>query len=60
MSARACVVCGASLEGKRGHARHCSTACRTEASRLARILAGQSPGGYATLSAWQSRQRRTK
>lgn len=29
---RACEWCGASLEGKRSHARYCSSTCRAKAS----------------------------
>lgn len=32
--ARTCQTCGASLEGKRGDARYCSSICRTRAARL--------------------------
>jgi hypothetical protein len=37
---RFCVVCTASLAGHRSHARHCSGACRAEASRIRAILSG--------------------
>jgi hypothetical protein len=33
--ARGCVVCGATLTGRRRQAQHCSDRCRTEGSRLA-------------------------
>lgn len=33
---RTCAVCGASLDGRRRHARFCSPACRREHSRLSR------------------------
>ena len=47
---RVCVVCGASLSAHRPHARHCSGACRAEASRIKAILAGKYTGPYVSLS----------
>ena len=47
---RPCVVCGEPLAGRRAHARFCSGACRAEASRVRRILAGQEADGYRTLA----------
>ena len=47
---RRCTVCGASLEGRRRHARTCSASCRREAARLRAILAGAEPCGYSTLA----------
>ena len=38
---RRCVVCGRVLVGLREDARHCSAACRAEASLLVRILSGE-------------------
>jgi hypothetical protein len=38
---RACVFCGASLEGRRAHARFCGAPCRREHCRLSRLLRGQ-------------------
>ena len=35
---RTCAVCGADLTGRRRQARHCSGACRAEASRRHRLL----------------------
>jgi hypothetical protein len=46
----ACVVCGASLVAHRPHARHCSGACRAEASRIKAILAGNYSGKYVSLA----------
>ncbi len=40
---RCCVVCGAPMEGRRRQARTCGGACRAEASRLRRLLAGEQP-----------------
>jgi hypothetical protein len=48
---RVCVVCGTSLSAHRPHARHCSGACRAEASRIRAILAGQYSGQYISLAA---------
>ncbi len=54
---RLCAICGASLDGRRAHARYCSGACRAEASRLRRIVAGQEPDGFRTLADRLRRQR---
>jgi hypothetical protein len=43
MTERRCVVCGARMEGRRRQARTCGGACRAEASRLRRLLAGEQP-----------------
>jgi hypothetical protein len=43
MTGRRCCVCGGSLEGRRRQARTCGGACRAEASRLRRLLAGEQP-----------------
>lgn len=48
--ARRCAVCGASLDGRRSDARHCTDACRVEGWRIARLLAGREAGRYATLA----------
>jgi len=40
---RRCLVCGASLEGRRRQTRTCSDVCRAEASRLRRLLASGGP-----------------
>jgi len=42
---RACPVCGQSLDGRRPQTRCCSAACRAEASRLRRLLAGRPVNG---------------
>lgn len=47
---RACVVCGGSLEGRRPQTRTCSPACRAEASRLRRLLAGDAVDGFSSLA----------
>jgi pilus assembly protein CpaF len=56
-----CVLCGVSLDGRRRGARHCSAACRAEASRLRAILSGRGSGPYSSvasrLSAMQKRTR---
>ena len=39
---RACDICGESLAGRRRHARHCSGACRAEASRGSRAESARS------------------
>lgn len=48
-SAAQCVVCGAPLENRGEAARHCSAACRVEASRLRAILAGNYSGPYRSV-----------
>jgi hypothetical protein len=50
MSERVCCVCGTSLAAHRPHARHCSGACRAEASRIKAILAGKYSGRYISLA----------
>jgi hypothetical protein len=47
---RSCVICGEPLEGRRADARHCSGACRAEASRIQRILSGSMPNPYSSLA----------
>jgi hypothetical protein len=47
---RSCVICGEPLEGRRADARHCSGACRAEASRIQRILSGSMPNPYPSLA----------
>jgi hypothetical protein len=44
---RICEFCHAPLVGKRADAKYCTSSCRTEASRLRRLLAGSPSGGYA-------------
>jgi hypothetical protein len=46
---RVCVICDASLADLRADARHCSGACRAEASRLKGILSGNQPDGYRSI-----------
>ncbi len=50
VAARVCVVCGTSLAAHRSQARHCSGACRAEASRIRAILAGKYSGEYVPLA----------
>lgn len=58
---RVCVVCGASLAGRRSDARHCSGACRAEASRLRAILRGAEGADYDSLALrLQRRRKRTE
>jgi hypothetical protein len=47
---RACRLCGASLMGRRPHARYCSGACRAEASRLRAILRGSKSSPYSSVA----------
>ena len=46
---RVCVVCGTSLIDHRPDARHCSPACRVEASRIRAILRGSYSGPYRSV-----------
>src|SRR5205814_2263082 len=48
VSDRRCLVCGASLEARRRHARTRSPSCRREMSRLRAVLSGRGDGPYAT------------
>lgn len=48
---RVCVICGASLEGKRQGALCCSGPCRAERGRLLTILDGRESGPYACVVA---------
>ena len=47
---RLCPVCGVSLAGRRADASYCSNACRAEAWRLRRLLAGCPVGRYTCLA----------
>jgi hypothetical protein len=53
-----CVVCGASLAGRRFDAETCSAACRRERSRLRRLREGKAEPGYDDLAAYLGRKRR--
>jgi hypothetical protein len=58
---RVCVVCGATLDGRRVDALVCGPACRRERSRILAILSGQPAKPYATLAQYANRrQRRAK
>lgn len=46
---KVCVVCDAPWGGMRSDARHCSGACRAEASRLRAILAGSEAVPYRSV-----------
>ena len=47
---RVCALCGSSLGGRRIDARVCSDPCRIEASRLRRLLAGETVGPYRSVA----------
>lgn len=49
LTERVCVVCGGSLAGRSEATRHCSAACRVEASRIRAILAGNYSGPYRSI-----------
>jgi hypothetical protein len=49
-SARVCALCGSPLTGRRMDARVCSDPCRIEASRLRRLLAGETVGPYSSVA----------
>lgn len=57
-SDRVCVVCGASIAGRRSDARHCSGACRAESSRLRAILRGAERADYDSLARRLERRRK--
>jgi hypothetical protein len=58
---RVCAICGEALDGRRADARHCGAACRREASRLRRLLAGDPVEGYRSVADYlNGRQRRAK
>jgi hypothetical protein len=60
-AARVCAICGTALDARRADARHCGAACRREASRLRRLLAGEPVEGYRNLAEYlNARQRRAK
>jgi hypothetical protein len=58
MPDRACVICGGSLEGRRGHARYCGGPCRAEGARLRAILAASPGRAYPSLAQRLARQRK--
>jgi len=61
MTGRCCVVCGESLQGRRAHAVVCGPACRREASRIRRLLSGETVDGYRCWRDYESRgERRQK
>ena len=58
---RVCVVCDASLGGRRKHAKHCSPTCRAEAARIRAILDGKGSCRYRSLAQrLEAAQRRTQ
>lgn len=60
MPERRCGICGASLAGRRADARSCSAACRAEASRLRRLLAGNPVDGYGSVFERSAARKRTR
>ena len=55
---RRCLVCGASLEGRRQQTKTCSSACRRELARLRAILGGSEVEGYSTLPEYLARHKK--
>jgi hypothetical protein len=56
-----CAMCDGSLDGHRADARFCGPACRREAARYRRVLAGVGDGPYRTIPQLLNRaQRRAK
>lgn len=47
---RRCRLCGFAIEHLRADSGFCGDACRAEASRLRRILTGETVNGYETLA----------
>jgi hypothetical protein len=45
-----CSLCGTSMDEHRSDARFCSDPCRIEASRLRRLLAGETVGPYSSVA----------
>jgi hypothetical protein len=50
MTARVCLVCGASLAGRRSDAKCCGSSCRSEWSRIAKLLRGDLTGRYRSVA----------
>jgi integrase len=58
---RACQLCGASLARKRKDAQYCGVGCRSEASRLRRLLSREGGiAGYPTWAAYDRASRRKR
>lgn len=58
---KVCAICGGSLAGLRSDARCCSSRCRADASRLNRLLRGETADGYRSVNHWiAARRRRTQ
>lgn len=53
-----CIVCGKSLRHQRRDARCCSPACRREAARYRRVLAGEGDEPYSTIGELRERRQR--
>lgn len=47
-----CVICEASLAGRRRDATTCGSACRRERSRLRALLSGKAAGGFESVNAY--------
>ena len=58
MSERRCPICGVDLSERDPRTRACSPAHRREASRLRRLLSGQSDGPYRSTAEYTNRRRR--
>ena len=58
--ARACAVCGTSLDGYRQHARHCGASCRSAARRERDQLSGRLSGWAAFLAGLAQARRRNR
>jgi hypothetical protein len=50
LRAEVCALCGDPMIGRRSDARFCGDPCRIEASRLRRLLAGETVGPYRSVA----------
>ena len=60
VTGRKCLICGASLDGKRSDADYCGDECRTDASVRRRLRRGDRVAGYSDLESWLQRRSRGK
>jgi hypothetical protein len=55
---RRCALCGTDIRALRSDARFCGRAHRTDASRIRRLLAGETVGPYETLHDYLNRSQK--
>jgi hypothetical protein len=56
-SGRRCPICGEPMDDARPQAKYDRPACRAEASRLGRLLAGEPCDGMTSIADWLDRRR---